>query len=306
MHSRVTSPPRLAAAGAIAILVATAAGCTASGNSAAKPAAGSARPVAGSARPVAVSARRAIQLAASDARDVNSYAATITIQIGNKSKTSGSLDNAVLAGTVAEQLHPSLLVDANFSTFAADGQLLPGGMGEILTPNALYIKLGVLTQALHTSKPWVRVPLSGLNGGSKLNLGSLFSQLQTSSPVAQTQLLAGATDVRTVGTSTVEGVPVTEYSGTYSTAAAIAKLPASVRGPLGQDLRQAGVGSAQFRVWVDSQHRVRKDVVTEAGSAFTETTTTTVTSIDQPVVISVPTISQATPLSASALGNAAS
>jgi hypothetical protein len=299
MHSRVISPPRLAAAGAIAILVATAAGCTAAGNSAAKPA-------AASARPVVISARQAIQLAASDARNVNSYAATITMRIGSKSKTSGSLDNAVLAGAIAEQLRPSLLVDANFSTFTADGQLLPGGMGEIITPNALYIKLGVLTQALHTSKQWVRVPLANLNGGTELNLGSLFSQLQTSSPLTQAQLLAGAADVRTVGTSTVEGVPVTEYSGTYSTATAIARLPASVRGPLGQDLRQAGIGSAQFRVWVDSQHQVRKDVVTEAGSTFTETTTTTVTSINQPVIISVPTVSQATPLPASALGNVAS
>jgi hypothetical protein len=306
MHSRITSPPRLAAASAIAILAATAAGCTATGNSAAKHAAGSARTTAGSARHVATSARQAIQLAASDARDVNSYAATIIIRIGSKSKTSGSLDNVVLGGTVAEQLRPSLLADANFSTFATDGRLLPGGMGEIITPDALYIKLGVLTQALHTSKPWAKVPLSGLNEGSKLSLGSLFSQLQTSSPLAQAQLLADATNVRTVGTSTVEGVPVTEYSGTCSTAAATARIPASARGPLGQDLRQAGVGSARFQVWVDSQHRVRKDVVTETSSAFTETTTTTVTSINQPVVISVPTISQATPLPASALDNAAS
>jgi hypothetical protein len=310
VHSPVTGLPRLAAASAIVIIAAgLTAGCTSSGSSAAKPTADSAppssAPTAGT-RPLALPARQAIQLAANDARDVNSCAATTTIRMTSKSGTSGSPDNVVMAGTVEEQLHPSLLARADFSTFAAAGQALSGGMDEIVTPNSVYVKLRLLTEVLHTGKPWVEVPVSELSRSTGLNLGSLFSQLQASSPLTQAQLLAGATEVRTVGTGTAAGVPVTEYSGTYSTAAALPRLPASVRGPLGRELRKAGIGSARFEVWLDSQHQLRKYVVTETGSAFAETVTTTVTSVNQPVNVAVPTAGQATALPASALVNAAS
>jgi hypothetical protein len=263
----------------------------------------------GDGQSAAISAKQAIQLAASTAHKVNSFAATTDIRITGKprassSAASGSPGNVDMAGTLQEQTRPSLLVSADFSTFQAVGQSLAGGMSEIITPQAVYIKLSLLTQLLNTGKPWAEMPVSGLNASTGLNLGSLFSQLQTSSPLAQTQLLAGATNVRTVGTGTVDGIPVTEYAGTYSTSAAIAKLPADVRGPLSQDLQKAGITSAKFRIWVDNKHQVRKDVVTEVSGAFTETITTTVTSINQPVSISVPAASQTTTLSASALSNA--
>jgi hypothetical protein len=310
VHSPVTGLPRLAAASAIVIIAAgLTAGCTSSGSSAAKPTADSAPPSSaptGGTHPLAQPASQAIQLAANDARDVNSYAATTTIRMTSKSRTSGSPDNVVMAGTIEQQLHPSLLAEADFSTFAAAGQALPGGMDEVITPNSVYVKLSLLTEVLHTGKPWVEVPVSELSQSTGLNLGSLFSQLQASSPLTQAQLLAGTTEVRTVGTGTVDGVPVTEYSGTYSTTVALARLPASVRGPLGQELRKAGIRSARFEVWLNSQHQVRKYVVTETGSAFAETVATTVTSVNQPVNVAVPTASQATALPASALVNAAS
>jgi hypothetical protein len=208
-----------------------------------------------------------------------------------------------MAGTVTEQLHPSFQARADYSTFGGAGQSLSGGMSEIITSNAAYVKLGMLTQALHT-RPWIEVPFSSLKLGTGQSLGSLFSQLQTSDPLTQTRLLAGATDVKTVGTGTIAGVPVTEYSGTYSMTQALAKLPASLRAPLSQIIGKAGIDSARFTVWVDGQHQVRKAVITEAGSLFTETVTTTVTSINQPVSIQVPPASQTTALPTSALSSA--
>jgi hypothetical protein len=178
------------------------------------------------------------------------------------------------------------------------------GLGEVITPKAIYIKLGLLTQALHSTKPWIELPLSALSGSTGLNLNSLIDQAQTSSPLTQTQLLAGATDVRTVGTSAVDGVPVTEYAGAYSMSAALARVPADVRGQLGQIMQKAGINGAQFRVWIDGQHQVRKEVVTMDASAFTETVAITVTSINQPVTISAPTASQTTTLPASVLSAA--
>jgi len=249
-----------------------------------------------------MSPKQAIQLAADETRNVNSFAATMDIRIAGKPGSSGSFGNAKMAGTFQEQLHP-LLASVDFGTFSVAGQSM-AGLGEIFTPKAVYIKLGLLTQSLHTTKPWVEMPLSALNKSSGLDLGSLINQMQTSSPLTQAQLLAGAANVRKVGTGTVDGVPVTEYSGTYSMSAALAKLPADVRGKLGQVLQKVGINGVQFRAWIDGQHQLRKEIATENGNAFTETIAITVTSINQPVTISIPTASQTTTLPASALSNA--
>jgi hypothetical protein len=249
-----------------------------------------------------MSAKQAIQLAADDTRDVNSFAATADIQVTSEAGASGSLGTAEMAGTIQEQLHPSLLLGADFSKFSAAGQSM-SGLGEIITPQAVYIKLGMLTQALHTTKPWIEMPLSALNKSTGMNLSSLINQMQESSPLTQTQLLAGATNVRTVGTSTLNGVPVTEYTGSYAMSAALARLPADLRGQLSQLVQKVGITEVQFQVWIDGQHQLRKMIATEHGSALTETITMTVTSINQPVTISVPPASQTTTLPASALSN---
>jgi hypothetical protein len=249
-----------------------------------------------------MSPRQAIQLAADETHNVNSFAATVDIRVSGKPGSSGSLGDAEMAGTFQEQLHPSLLASADFGTFSIAGQSM-AGLGEVITPKAVYIKLGLLTQALHSTKPWVEMPLSALSGSTGLNLGSLIDQMQTNSPLTQTQLLAGATDVRTAGTGTVDGVPVTEYTGSYSMSVALAKLPADVRGQLGQILQKVGISGVQFRVWIDGQHLVRKEIVTMDASAFTETVTATVTSINQPVTISVPAASQTATFPVSALSS---
>lgn len=297
MHARVTGMTLLAMTGAIAVLAAGVTGCSGSGSSASKAAA-----AAGQQTPQ--TAQQAVRLAASTADNVNSFEATISMRAtANAGGGTGGTTAFDMAGTVAEQIHPSLLARADYSTFSVAGQSLADGMSEIITSNAVYVRLSLLTQALHTSKPWVAVPFSSLKSGTGQSLGSLFSQLQTSDPLTQTRLLAGATNVKTVGTGTIGGVPVTEYTGNYSTTQALAKLPASLRASLGQDMERAGISSAKFTVWVDGQHRVRKAIITEVGSSFTETVTTTVTSINQPVTVQVPPASQTTTLPASALSS---
>jgi hypothetical protein len=247
-----------------------------------------------------MSPKQAIQLAADETHDVNSVAATMNIRLSGKSGSS-SLDNAEIAGTLQEQLHPTL-ASADFSTFSAGGQSMPGGLGEFITSKAVYLRYSPMTQALHTTKPWIELPLSALSKASGLNLSSLLNQMETSNPLTQTQLLTGASNVRAVGTGTVDGVPVTEYTGTYTMSAALAKLPADVRAQLGQAIQKAGINAVQFRAWIDGQHQLRKLVATEDSSAFTETITMTVTSVNQPVTISAPPASQTMTLPASILG----
>jgi hypothetical protein len=292
VDSRVKGLSRLAAAGAIVILASGVAACSSSGGS---------NNGTGQ-QSQAQTPQQAIQLAANTSRTVNSFSATVSVKV-NTSGTSGSPGALSLTGTVSERLHPSLLAQADYSAFDVAGQSFPGGMSEIITPSSVYIKLSLLTQALHTSKPWIAIPFSALSKATGVNLGSLFSQLQTSSPLNQSQLFAGATNVKKVGTSVIDGVPVTEYSGSVSMTAALAKLPASVRSSLGADIQKAGINSAKFTEWVDAQHQVRKVVVTESGSLFSETITTTVNSINQPVNVQTPPASQTTSLPASVLNS---
>jgi hypothetical protein len=285
---------RLAAAGAIVVIASAVAGCASGGSPAGK--SGTTSTAAAAA---AQSPEQAIQLAASTARDVDSFTANMSIQA-----SSGSSDEAfALAGTMSEQLHPTVQAEADFSTFSAAGQSIPGGMSEIITPSTLYLKLALLTQELRTTKPWVEIPFSALSKASGVDISSLFSQLQTSSPLDQSQLFAGAENVRKAGTGVVDGVPVTEYTGTVAMSKALAKLPASLRSTFGADIEKAGISSVRFTEWVDGQHQVRKTIVTESGNSISETITTTITSIDQPVNIQVPPASQTNSLPASILSS---
>ena len=292
MEPRVAGMSRLAAAGAIVIIASGVAGCA----SAASTAGGKSTSTASAS---AQSPEQAIQLAASTARDVNSFSANISIQ-ASSSSASGAFS---LSGSISEQIHPSVLAAADFSTFSAAGESIPGGMSEIITSSSLYMKLSMLSTALHTNKAWLEIPFSALSKASGVNIGALLGQLQTSSPLDQSQLFTGAENVREAGTGVVDGVPVTEYTGSVSMSAALAKLPASLRSNFGQAIEKAGISSVRFTEWVDGQHHVRKTTVTETGSAVTETITTTVTSINQPVNIQIPPASQTAQLPASVLNS---
>ena len=247
-----------------------------------------------------------IQLAASTAETVNSFTATINMDLSANVAGIGA-EGVTVAGTVSEVVHPSRLSQFTFSTLKAEGVSLPGGLSEITTPNEIYVQQSELSMLLHTDKQWLGLPVSALSNSSGINLGSLFSQPDTSSPLTMTQLLAGATGVRKVGTGTVGGVPVTEYTGTYSLATSLDKLPASVRSEASSAFKQAGLdsGTAKFTVWIDAQNIVRKDITAISSSTFSENVTTTVTGVNQPVTITAPPASQVYTVTAAELGSAA-
>jgi hypothetical protein len=288
VHSRVTRVSLLSAAiGVVAIL---AAGCAASGNSASGGSSSGAK--TGTTAPV--SPQQALLLASNSSQAVNTISATVSVQ----ATASGSAVD--IAGTVTERLHPSLLADVDFTTFSAAGQSVPGGLAEILTPSAVYMKFSELTQALNISKSWVEIPLTSL-GANGSTLSSLLSDAQEDSPVTQTELLAHSKTVHKVGTGVLDGVPVTEYAGTYSLSQAIAMLPANVRPTLSKDMATTGISTAQFEIWLDGQNHPRKIVVTESGTSINETVTENITSFNQPVSVQVPTAAETYVLPASAL-----
>jgi hypothetical protein len=247
------------------------------------------------AQPASVSSpHQAILLAATQARLATSFSADFTMSVGGTAGMTAS-------GTMSAQTRPTLLVEANLPTVSADGQSVPGGISEIITANALYMKMSELSKVY--GKAWLELPFSELKGISSLSLGQLSEQMQSDSPLQQTQMLAGATNVRTVGSTTIDGSAVTEYSGTYPLAAGIAQLPASSRAAVQQELTKAGMTSASFEIWLDDQHQVRKLVITEHGTTESVVLSELVTSINQPVSVQVPPASQVATMPASALGS---
>jgi hypothetical protein len=288
----------LYAAGLAVIVAAAVTGCSPSTSSSAG--------ASGSSSPAPANALDAVKLAAKTSSSANSFTGTMNLQATVKpgaASSSASAGAVSMSATFAEQLHPSLLASVNIASLSSAGVSVPGGLAEITTPSTLYMKWSYLTQLLHLSKPWLAIPLSSLSQGSGANLSQILGQATGSGPLTQSQLLQGATSVRQVGTGSVDGVPVTEYTGTLPLDKGISYLSGAAKAQLQQAMASAGFTQATFTVWIDGQHTVRKAVVTEAGKDVTETITTTITSVNQPVNIAVPAAGQTSPLPGGDLGS---
>lgn len=297
MMSRV----RGAQLGAIAITAGAivVAGCSSSspGNSASGRASGSASASASSGGSSgsaggSLTAAQAIKDAAQRAQKATSYAADVTVQ------TSGTASSTI-TGTLEQQTSPSPLAVADFSSVTVQGQQLQGGMQEIVNSDAIYLKLAQL--ARQTGKPWIKIPGSGL---SQLGGASLSQLLQNGSndPLVQTQMLSSSTDVKKVGTATINGVKTTEYTGTYPISAGLSRLPSATRSKIASQLQAMGLTTEHFTVWLDGQQQVRKVVSSAKGTSEQVASTVTVTSVNQPVHATIPPASQIATVPASELG----
>jgi hypothetical protein len=262
-----------------------AAACSSAGGTAAAPAT----------HPAPPTPLQAVLDAAHTSQMATSVAGTMSATV-----TTSGTGTVQMSGTMQERIRPSVLAEIDISSLTAAGQSVPGGMTEIVTPSAVYIKSGLFPASEIDGKPWVGFTLSDL-GANGSALQSLMNQADSSNPLSQTQLLAASKNVKKAGTGTIGGVPVTEYTGTVSLAQGLAKLPASLRSELSTEFSQAGLTTAQFKIWIDGQQQMRKLIMTEAGTDVTDTITMTVSSYGQPVTVTPPPASQVYILPASAL-----
>ncbi len=227
-----------------------------------------------------------IKLAADTSRDVNSLTANITVH--SVGTTAGGL-----TGTIQMQLKPTTLIEARFDVPATTS---PGiHLDEILTGQAIYFKNPAFTKT-KAGKPWVKAKISELSSKSGLSFGSLLQNLESSNPLDQTRLFTASRDVRVVGTRTVGGVTTTEYAGSYAPKTAYAGLSAHLREVLGPMLRSIGTHPVSFHVWVDAQHLIKKADDTASVRGQTVTTTFAVTSVNQPVKVTLPKAGETAPL----------
>ena len=251
---------RVAAVAFCAGILALVAGCSA----------GAASSTGASAKPT--SPRTALVLAAEQTGKLDTMAASYTAQ------TNGS---QTLASTILVQYKPALLIKA-VANVEASGQSLH--ITEIVSSKAMYLKMAELSK--EAGKPWVEIPFSELKGSA----GAVFSQLLQNvqnNPQQQAKMLTASKNVRSLGTHTIDGVRTTEYTGSYTTASALAMLSPSQRKVLGPELKQL-TGPIRFSDWIDAQHQVRRTVITESVSGQQITLTTNTTAINQPVNIKLP------------------
>jgi hypothetical protein len=239
-----------------------------------------------------LTAAQAVREAAQHAQKATSYAADITVQ------TSGTASSTI-SGTLKQQTTPSPLAVADFTSVTVQGQQVPGGMEEIINSGGIYLKLAELSK--QTGKPWIKIPGSDV---SKLGGASLSQLLQNGSndPLTQTQMLSSSTNVKKVGTATINGVATTEYTGTYPITAGLAKLPAAARSKIASQLQAMGLTTEHFTVWLDNQQQVRKVVSSAKGTSEQVASTVTVTSVNQPVTATLPPASQTATVPSSELG----
>lgn len=276
LDSRTARIAAAAAAGTAAVLLAAACGVG----------------TAGAPSPRSMSAQQAITLAAHQAGQLSSFSSTMNVKMSGE--VSGNM-----GGGMQVRTRPSLLATADFSTIDIAGHTLPGGMQEIVTRKAIYIKMAPI--ARHFGKPWLEATFAQLQTGTGLNFNQLTQQIQNNNPLVQTQMLTGAKNVRAVGTQVINGVRTTHYTGSYTAAAGLARLPSSFRATEQRGLQALGIKTMAFNVWIDAQHQVRKIIVAEQGSLEQATVTMQVTGINQPVSVSLPPPGQVAMIPSSAL-----
>ena len=229
------------------------------------------------------SPQQAVSQAAHQAAKINSCAFTLTVHL------SGPL-SGTMAGSLQARNRPSVLTEADFSTMDVSGIDLPGSLQEITTSNTVYLKIALLQDML--GKPWAAIPDSALRNDAGINVSQILVQAQDNNPMVDGQMLAGSKNLRSVGTQTIDGVSTTHYTGTFSAAAGLAKLPSGLRSIEQAKEDLLGVKSLSFDAWIDAQHRIRRLVVTQHDRLLTLTATMQVTSFNQPINVSVPPASQ--------------
>lgn len=224
--------------------------------------------------------QQALFAAATQAEKMTSATETVSIQ-------ESGVQNSTSTGTLQLQRTPTHLI-------AEDVTVTSGGksthMKAIITGTAFYLDAASLTGQI--GKPWLKVDLSALHTPALATLGQLVRSVQSNNAFNLTQLFAASKKVRAVGSQTVDGVPTTEYAGSFQAAELAKVLAPSLRKALGPALQALGTSIVNFHIWIDGQHQVRKETEVESVSGLTINTIVTITAINQPVHIAIPLASQ--------------
>ncbi|MGH3171456.1 MAG: hypothetical protein ACRDN0_37045 [Trebonia sp.] len=137
----------------------------------------------------------------------------------------------------------------------------PADMTELFMPSHLYLKIsGSDSMPLPKGKSWIDIGTGNTGPTATDPIAGLAGPL--AGPASPAGILAMLTavsgSVRKLGTSTVRGVPVTEFQVNVDTAKAAARMPSADRGSFQAMMSAFGGGEIPVDVWVDNQNLVRQ------------------------------------------------
>jgi hypothetical protein len=150
---------------------------------------------------------------------------------------------------------------------------------ELFVPPKIYLKLpGGVHGLLPRGKSWVAVSSAATGGLGTALLGPSGG---TDPGDLLASLTAAASRVRTLGTATLRGVPVTHLRLDVNPAKAVTQVPPGQRAGLRAFATSLGAATIPVDVWLDQQHMVRQvrwsprlpgGSLAPGGTRFTQTT----------------------------------
>jgi hypothetical protein len=152
----------------------------------------------------------------------------------------------------------SLRVDAEGHISTAETQY---------SDRALYMRLpGSRGSSITHGKPWVKVDLRGVGAALGINFSALASAGASSPSQMLSYLKAASGQVTRVGAEVVQGVQTTHYRATIDYERYAGSVPpgqrTAARASIAALERLTGLRDQSVDVWVDGQHRVRREELT--------------------------------------------
>lgn len=135
----------------------------------------------------------------------------------------------------------------------------PVGMTEIFVPPKAYIKVPGGAAGLPRGKSWIAVDVGTSAGLGTSPLSAFGGSADPADLLAS--LTAVSSSVTRLGTSTIRGVPVTEFRVRIDPAKAAARLPEWERAGFLEFAQTLGSGAIPVDVWLDGQNLVRRVTV---------------------------------------------
>jgi hypothetical protein len=139
-------------------------------------------------------------------------------------------------------------------TVTAGGRQIP--VETIVTGNVLYMRSSVFAQTLTEGKQWIKVDLAELAKQRGTDLSSFLNASPT--PTNALAYLAGASDVKKVGSESVQGTKTTHYEVTVDLQRAASRAKGTVRASLERAISQSRLKTLPLDVWVDGSGYIRK------------------------------------------------
>jgi hypothetical protein len=139
-------------------------------------------------------------------------------------------------------------------TVTAGGRQIP--VDTIVTGNVLFMRSSVFAQTLTEGKEWIKVDLVELAKRRGADLSSFLNASPT--PTNALAYLAGASEVKKVGSESVQGVKSTHYEVTVDLQRAASRATGAVRASLERAISQSRLKTLPLDVWVDGSGYIRK------------------------------------------------